>query len=127
EPAHRALMQLYAQTGRRSAALRQYQLCLTTLRRELRTEPEPETQALHEEILRGGAPAGPVAARDPPTHRAEHIRASPRVLEDERKQVTVLVAALKGSMELLADRDPEDARKLLDPVLERMMQAVRRS
>jgi class 3 adenylate cyclase len=48
------------------------------------------------------------------------------VLEDERKQVTVLVAALKGSMELLAHRDPEDARKLLDPVLERMMHAVRR-
>src|ERR1700745_4329965 len=27
-------------------------------------------------------------------------------------------------MELLADRDPEEARKLLDPVLERMMEAV---
>src|SRR5262249_40603211 len=32
----------------------------------------------------------------------------------------------KGSMELLADRDPEDARKILDPVLERMMDAVHR-
>jgi len=29
-------------------------------------------------------------------------------------------------MELLADRDPEEARKLLDPVLERMMEAVHR-
>jgi len=38
----------------------------------------------------------------------------------------VLFADLKGSMELLADRDPEDARKLLDPVLERMMDAVHR-
>jgi class 3 adenylate cyclase len=38
--------------------------------------------------------------------------------------VTVLFADLKGSMELLADRDPEEARKLLDPVLERMMEAV---
>ncbi len=36
----------------------------------------------------------------------------------------MLFADLKGSMELLADRDPEDARKLLDPVLERMMEAV---
>jgi class 3 adenylate cyclase len=44
--------------------------------------------------------------------------------EGERKQVTVLFADLKGSMELLADRDPEEARKLLDPVLERMMEAV---
>jgi class 3 adenylate cyclase/tetratricopeptide (TPR) repeat protein len=36
----------------------------------------------------------------------------------------VLFADLKGSMELLADRDPEEARTLLDPVLERMMEAV---
>src|SRR5207253_7457681 len=43
-----------------------------------------------------------------------------------RKQVTVLFADLKGSMELLADRDPEEARQLLDPVLERMMEAVHR-
>jgi class 3 adenylate cyclase len=45
-------------------------------------------------------------------------------MEGERKQVTVLFADLKGSMELLADRDPEEARKILDPVLERMMEAV---
>jgi class 3 adenylate cyclase len=38
----------------------------------------------------------------------------------------VLVADLKGSMELLADRDPEEARKILDPVLEQMMEAVHR-
>jgi class 3 adenylate cyclase/tetratricopeptide (TPR) repeat protein len=38
----------------------------------------------------------------------------------------VLFADMKGSMELLADRDPEEARKLLDPVLERMMGAVHR-
>jgi class 3 adenylate cyclase/tetratricopeptide (TPR) repeat protein len=36
----------------------------------------------------------------------------------------VLFADLKGSLELLADRDPEEARKILDPVLERMMEAV---
>jgi class 3 adenylate cyclase/tetratricopeptide (TPR) repeat protein len=47
-------------------------------------------------------------------------------LEGERKQVTVLFADLKGSMELLADRDPEEAMSLLDPVLERMMEAVHR-
>ncbi|MGH7345362.1 MAG: AAA family ATPase, partial [Candidatus Rokuibacteriota bacterium] len=47
-------------------------------------------------------------------------------LEGERKHVTILFADLKGSLELLADRDPEDARRLLDPVLERMMDAVHR-
>src|SRR5262245_56450148 len=59
-------------------------------------------------------------------HLAEKILTSKAALEGERKQVTVLFADLKGSMELLADRDPEEARKLLDPVLEHMMEAVHR-
>src|SRR5215475_2876012 len=61
-----------------------------------------------------------------PVHLAEKIRLSRSALEGERKQVTVLFADLKGSMELLADRDPEEARQLLDPVLERMIEAVHR-
>ena len=61
-----------------------------------------------------------------PKHLAEKILTSKAALEGERKQVTVLFADLKGSMELLADRDPEEARKLLDPVLERMMEAIHR-
>jgi class 3 adenylate cyclase/tetratricopeptide (TPR) repeat protein len=59
-----------------------------------------------------------------PKHLIEKILASKSGLEGERKQVTVLFADLKGSMELLADRDPEKARKLLDPVLKLMMDAV---
>ena len=59
-----------------------------------------------------------------PEHLAERILTSRAALEGERKQVTVLFADLKGSMELLADRDPEEARKILDPVLERMIEAV---
>jgi len=61
-----------------------------------------------------------------PEHIARKILTSKSALEGERKQVTVLFADLKGSLELLADRDPEDARQLLDPVLERMMEAVHR-
>jgi class 3 adenylate cyclase/tetratricopeptide (TPR) repeat protein len=61
-----------------------------------------------------------------PPHLAEKILTSRAALEGERKQVTVLFADMKGSMELLADRDPEEARKLLDPVLERLMAAVHR-
>ena len=61
-----------------------------------------------------------------PKHLAEKILTSKTALEGERKLVTVLFADLKGSMELLADRDPEEARKLLDPVLEHMMEAVHR-
>src|SRR4030095_8356779 len=61
-----------------------------------------------------------------PKHLAEKILTSKAALEGERKQVTVLFADLKGSMELLADRDPEEARKILDPILELMMDAVHR-
>jgi class 3 adenylate cyclase/tetratricopeptide (TPR) repeat protein len=61
-----------------------------------------------------------------PRHLVEKILTSKSALQGERKQVTVLFADLKGSMELLADRDPEEARKILDPVLERMMDAVHR-
>jgi class 3 adenylate cyclase/tetratricopeptide (TPR) repeat protein len=62
-----------------------------------------------------------------PPHLAEKILTSRAALEGERKQVTVLFADIKGSMELLADRDAEAAQKLLfDPVLERMIEAVHR-
>jgi class 3 adenylate cyclase len=61
-----------------------------------------------------------------PAYLAEKILTSKAALEGERKQVTVLFADLKGSMELLADRDPEEARQLLDPVLTLMMAAVHR-
>ena len=61
-----------------------------------------------------------------PSYLAEKILTSRSALEGERKQVTVLFADLKGSMELLADRDPEEARQLLDPVLEHLMAAVHR-
>src|SRR6202795_236652 len=75
----------------------------------------------------GGTPASPRAPDSyTPRHLAEKILTSKSALEGERKQVTVLFADLKGSMELLADRDPEDARKILDPVVELMMAAVHR-
>jgi class 3 adenylate cyclase/tetratricopeptide (TPR) repeat protein len=46
-------------------------------------------------------------------------------IEAERKLVTVLFADLKGSLELIAERDPEDARELLDTVTQCMVDAVR--
>ncbi len=51
-----------------------------------------------------------------PKYLAERIRTSAS-LEDERKQVTVLFADIKSSLELIADRDPEDASRILDRIL----------
>jgi class 3 adenylate cyclase len=84
-----------------------------------------------------GGPALPVASgpatdveRTPrsytPAHLTEKILQARVSLEGERKQVTVLFADLKASMELLADRDPEEARQVLDPILTLMMDAVHR-
>jgi class 3 adenylate cyclase len=46
-----------------------------------------------------------------PRHLADRILSSKAALEGERKLVTVLFADLKGSTELLADRDPEEAQR----------------
>jgi ribosomal protein L40E len=48
------------------------------------------------------------------------------VMDGERKTVTALFADIKGSMALMEDLDPEDARKIVDPALKLMMDAVRR-
>src|SRR2546425_8118326 len=76
----------------------------------------------------GAAMVSPSASPEAytPKHLAERILTAKAALEGERKQVTVLFADLKGSMELLTDRDPEEARKILDPVLARMMETVHR-
>ena len=97
--------------------------CGTTLSARARFCPECGRSA--------DAPAA-VADRFPspqsytPKHLAERILTSRTALEGERKQVTVLFADVKGSMELLVDRDPEEARAILDPVLDLMMEAVHR-
>jgi DNA-binding SARP family transcriptional activator len=53
EPAHRALMRLYAASGQRAAALRQYGECERLLQEELGAAPEPETTQLYEAIRSG--------------------------------------------------------------------------
>src|SRR5262245_44258068 len=71
ETVHRTLMQLYARQGRRGAALKQYQVCVGVLQRELGTEPEAETKQLYQELLRR-----PAEAVETPDGRGDH-RAHP--------------------------------------------------
>jgi class 3 adenylate cyclase/tetratricopeptide (TPR) repeat protein len=101
---------------------------LTVLCRECGARNAPAQKFCGQCGARLGSEASSRQFRSPdaytPKHLAEKILTSKTALEGERKQVTVLFADLKGSMELLADRDPEEARKLLDPVIERMMEAV---
>ena len=70
EDAHRRLMRVLAQTGRRAEALRHYEVCVATLRRELAVAPEPETAALSELIKRGGYASSPRSEDAPQVSQA---------------------------------------------------------
>jgi class 3 adenylate cyclase len=88
----------------------------------------------------GGIPSSPSSAPSPsqppasypPPHLAERIRAEQAALEarggtdGERKTITALFADLKGSTALIEGLDPEDARAIIDPALQLMMDAVHR-
>ena len=58
EGVHRALMRLYAEQGRYATALKQYQVCVEVLQRELGAAPERETRQLHEELSQRRQSAG---------------------------------------------------------------------
>ena len=73
EPVHRAVMRLYARLGRRDAALRQYQLCVDALKRELSTPPEAETTQLYQEIQR----SRPLHAGQAPAARPPSVEVAP--------------------------------------------------
>ncbi len=79
---------------------------------------------------RGGAPPTGALAASPGVHAAPSGREDPgqprAALAGERKQVTVLFADVVGSTELIRDLDPEDAQRLLDGAVTRMMDAVHR-
>ncbi|MEZ4735834.1 MAG: AAA family ATPase [Caldilineaceae bacterium] len=60
EEIHRQLIECYAASGDRAAALRQYEACVAILERELGVDPLPETRAAYEAAL-SASPALPVA------------------------------------------------------------------
>ncbi len=70
EEAHAGLMRLYALSGRRREALRQYERFEETLRRELGTEPGADVRHLHEEILSGRFPSDQRSLED---YRSEEV------------------------------------------------------
>jgi class 3 adenylate cyclase len=81
---------------------------------------------------RSTPPRPDTPARYTPAHLAERILAEQAALESrgaiegERKTITALFADIRGSMELMEGMDPEDARRIVDPALQLMMNAVHR-
>src|SRR5512145_1436132 len=74
--------------------------------------------------------AAPASMRDPreytPRHLADKILASKSALEGERKQVTVLFADVKSSMELAESVDPEEWHRILDRFFQILADGVHR-
>ena len=83
EPAHSKLMELLARIGRRSDALRQYQICVEALQRELGAEPSAETKSLYTRIRKADSKDGaePVqqsaTAAIPPGHEPPTVAVLP--------------------------------------------------
>ncbi|MGH3642488.1 MAG: AAA family ATPase, partial [Mycobacterium sp.] len=70
ESVHRTLMRLYARQGRRGVALRQYQVCVDVMQRELGVEPEAQTRQVYQEILEASPAAARVATAPAPPSAA---------------------------------------------------------
>ena len=119
EDAQRQLMRMHAWAGDRNAALRQYQICKGTLRRELSATPAPETTALYEAIsqnrLPPPVPFAPTPALPLPDTESGARPASPsqgqRGAQGELRLVTVLCVGLAG------EADPEAAATGVDRLL----------
>jgi class 3 adenylate cyclase len=73
-------------------------------------------QSKYQRADRASQPASSVRVTEP----------APDVIDGERKTVTALFADIKGSMEVMEDLDPEEARSIVDPALKLMIDAVRR-
>jgi len=72
-----------------------------------------------------------VAATSTPPGLASAVRvapegSSPESLDGERKTVAALFADIKGSMELMEDLDPEEARAIVDPAIKLMIDSAHR-
>jgi hypothetical protein len=63
-------------------------------------------------------------AIEPVENSSESLINSKETISGERKVITVLFADIKGSMDLIENMDPEDARALVEPALQLMMDAV---
>jgi class 3 adenylate cyclase/tetratricopeptide (TPR) repeat protein len=72
-----------------------------------------------------GTPLGATGKSEDPQIRIAGAPA-PENLEGERKTVTALFADIRGSMDLIEDLDPEEARAIVDPALKLMIEAVQR-
>jgi DNA-binding SARP family transcriptional activator len=125
EAVHRALMRLYDRQGRQAAAIKQYRLCRAVLQRELGVSPEPQTDALHQAMLRERRAAGASAHEETWGAVAPEEPAQKNLTGPELRQATVLLADLTGHESFMGD-DPEAAHLLLTDYREETRKLARK-
>ena len=94
ESSHRQLMQVYIQAGQHSAALKQYQACEQILRKELGTDPQPETRELYKKIRKREIKPARVekqTTKSPPPHHLPLQLSTFVGREKEQKSVARLI------------------------------------
>src|SRR4029453_14697377 len=100
----------------------------------LTTQPRPPVSSFKFQVSSSQppAPSPQPPASYTPRHLAERILAEQAALEargatdGERKTVSLGFSDLKGSTALIEGLDPEEARAIIDPALQIMMDAVHR-
>jgi DNA-binding SARP family transcriptional activator/class 3 adenylate cyclase len=150
EDAHRLIVQALAAAGRKAEALKHYRDLVALLRRELNTEPDAATRALANELRttelstspavriatpvpQAEGPSPPVGdgKGDPGEANADAIAADghapvPRPASAERRQLTIMVCNIVGSVPLSARLDPEDLHELMAVFHKAIAEAVAR-
>ncbi len=109
EASHRQLMQLYAEAGERSLAMRQYEICREALGSQLGVAPEAETEALRRQLLRNSAAPERTTARGGSEHLATRLESAP--IPDDKPVLAVLPFQVFGGnaeLEGFADGLTED-------------------
>ncbi len=123
EQAHYQLMQLYAWSGQRSAALRQYQECVRILESQLGVSPQESTTELYKAVEEGRAPRPPVGLPLQHLEERRELETLPMseaplaVVDEEKRIVTVLFADMSGSFKRMREVSPEDEATLVNGFL----------
>ena len=133
EPAHQLLLQLYAWSGQRTAAVRQYRECRRLLHDELNLDPNPQTQALFQQLQADELnPLQPSHVRQAPLHAPEpaslqNQKADPSEVDDELRFVTLLCVGLWSGAAPHDDLEDADAPDLLAEQTERLLSLVKQA
>ncbi|MEE8435412.1 MAG: AAA family ATPase, partial [bacterium] len=116
EEGHRLLMRLYAATGRRADALRQYKACVEALRRELDAEPSVETVQLYDALREGAAQTVPTQTPMQPAPLPPVVEPQGHMVAEggERRVATLTLHKLHGLSALNRRMDPEEVERIIN-------------